>query len=292
MIILAFQAHAIAFIPPVIYFATLSIIGFISNVFLILAVWLAVKGIANKLYFGKPLHTIVSIALSWLGTALIILLSSLLPLLVLHPIITKEIIISSIVSGFLCFFFLLLNIYRQFRRANLKEKTKSVRKMTIISILVIIISFVSASLSIETMALQTNSKGAKLAVLKPELSLPSFGLDMASEMAAAAPAPVNFQRGVSLASNKQIDTLWVYPVNSDACLVYFDWQLILDQYPEMKCYYFTENNRKERINCPIPLKIDLFRKMANSKQEGLINAKGSCNDTFYVNIGDAGFTLE
>ncbi|MBU1975256.1 MAG: hypothetical protein KKG59_02515, partial [Nanoarchaeota archaeon] len=162
---------ALVFIPPIIYFASVSLIGFITNMFLFLAVWLAIKGFINRSYFGKPVHEIVSIVLGWIGKIVIIILSAIVPLLVLKPIIPLEIAISSLIAGVICLIVLFLNDFRRIRLIQKKEKLAMVRSVTLLSLVVIIITFASASFALETKALHIDKEsGAVVQTDAPSVS--------------------------------------------------------------------------------------------------------------------------
>jgi hypothetical protein len=304
-IISAYQACAIAFVPPIIYFASLSILSFISNIFLFLAVWFAIKGIANRSYFGRPVHEIVSLILNWSGTAVLILICSVIPLLVMHPIITKDIIISSICAGFLSFIMLFLSKYRQFRLIKKPDRIKYLRSVILISAAVIIITFVSTLISIETKAMYTNNQD--IIVIKEEknaIALPSFGFNKASESLArdsaskmdSAPmeagALTNGGISAKATPSNELKALWFYPANSDVCSVYFEGKIVFEKKPEKNCYYLDAGGKKAIMQCPIELTVNDFNEKMYPVSKGNIIAAGSCTEKYNVTIEKTGFVVE
>lgn len=56
---LTLSVRSIIFIPPVIYIVTFSLGAFITNIFIFLAFWMAVNGLINRPYLGKPVHELI-----------------------------------------------------------------------------------------------------------------------------------------------------------------------------------------------------------------------------------------
>ena len=298
-ILIAGNANAIAFIPPVIYVASMSIMGFIANMFLILAVWLAVKGVINRSYWGKPIHEIVSLFLGWLGTAFAVALSSLFPVLILRPILTREIIVSCIIAGCLCFMILFLNEYRHFHQITKDQKMKSFRHLISIALLVVIISYFCVSLSIKTYAHHINSgKGSEYQIeAESNAGSPLMESIASRQSKSFSDSASNIAETESSSSTDIFKTIWFYPRNSDICIIYFNDDLIGSYAPQMSCYYKTSDNKEERTQCPVALNFDTFiEKLSTTKlsssQEGVITASGSCNEKYLVTIKDAGFKVE
>lgn len=295
IVVLSLGANAIAFIPPVIYFASISLVSFVTNLFLILAVWFAVKGISNRSYFGMPVHKIVSSLMDWAGITIIIICASLAPLLILRPIITKDILVSSFVAGIMCGILLFLSQYRQLRITGKEEKIKSVRSIILTCAVVIIITFISASYSLETKVLRTNAqKGTEqIEKIQSSLSIPNQALNKAREAVAPA-SPIAADNGYAKAiePQKQADTLWFYPLNSDACSIYFNENLLIAKNPEKNCYYITSDKIKKKLECPIPVSIDIFIKLHDIGAKGIISGRGSCTQSYSVTLNSNGFEQE
>ena len=310
------QAQAIVFVPPIVYFTTISIVSFITNIFLALAVWLAVKGLANRLYFGQPLHTIVSNMLGWLGSSFVIVVSSLVPISVMHPIFVKDLALSSILAGLLCFLLLFVGSYRKIK-AEQEYRKKSWIRIILTSIVVIILSFVSASFAVKTSTLHNDSAGNTKFTENSDIKIASGALSKAGapsmvadsqsspspsmvskikkeigqEMQPSAPMVSDMPpENPKAASIKKIDALWFYPSDASTCRIYFDQKLVLSEKPEMNCYYIDDSNKKVKMYCPIQLKLDIASK--EGKPFGTIQANGSCSDSFKVRIDESGFVKE
>ena len=129
---------SIVVIPPLIYFASVSIIGFITNMFLLLAVWLTVIGVTNKSYFGQPFHVLAGFFFKAIGIGMVIIISSLIPILVFRPAFTRDIALSSMFSGILCAALLFLNNYRRFRITQFEDKAKIIRSIAIVSLAAVV----------------------------------------------------------------------------------------------------------------------------------------------------------
>ncbi len=275
------QVDSIVFIPPVIYIATFSLGTFITNVFLFLAVWLAVKGVTDRSYFGKPVHELVGMSLQLIGKILILITSATLPTLILNPITADEIIISSLFAGILSLAILFLDRFREYHLIPGKERNRILRSITLLSIAIIVITYASTTLAIETKTL--HMREGYETEHKPEYALlptsPAMGKETADK----------YMAGEGGEYPGLEETLWFYPENNEPCIIYYKNILVLETQPTRNCYYYT-NNRAERISCPIPLKIRDIRKHQIEQGEcGSIQGRGSCSGNYTVTVGETGF---
>jgi 4-amino-4-deoxy-L-arabinose transferase-like glycosyltransferase len=278
LLVLMASAYALVFIPPMIYFASVSIIGFLTNLVLFLAVWLAIKGYLNRSYFGKPLHEVVSLILGGLGTVAIVIFSSLLPLLIIHPILTREILLTSFIAGVLCFILLFLSKYRNFRLEDHAQRVHQVRSVAILAIAVIIVTFVSAYFALETTVLHTN--GQQGTEFQQAQQSASMGLN---KIASEARAPMSDRLS---ATPNHVRTLWFYPQSSEECIIAFEGKQILSVHPRKECYYISSDNSRQKIECPISLASNLL------SGSGEITSSGSCANQYKVLVDSQGFIVE
>lgn len=269
------QAEAIIFIPPVIYIVTVSFSSFIANISISIVFWLVVKGIADRSYFGRPLHEIINFIFNFLGKIFILVFSTLSPIFILDPINAKEIFFSSLISGVLSLAILFLAGFREYRLIQKNEKISFLKSIAIFSAITVLLTFFSAFFALEEKALNmTNGIEYKE---EPLLGFPQ-----------KAGEEVSYKEDYSGVK----ESLWFYSLDISLCQVYFENDLILTAIPSRNCYYYNENNQKERIPCPVLLKIsDIPEYLIETRKEGDIYGKGSCVGNYSVILSENGFNV-
>lgn len=301
VLILASGVKAIVFIPPIIYIATLSIGSFILNLCAFLAVWLAARGVLDRGYFGKAMHEIVGLILGLLGKSALLVLSAMVPILVLNPLNRQDIAFSSLVAGALSFALLSLNVFRRYRLAQKNEKISLIGSTVFFSVLVILVTFASASLALETKTLRnrdnetgvsndSGKKGFKMASPPSGIadSSPSLGKKKAADFRESTPDGYYQSNNEGLESSQSIrQEIWFYPASFDACEIYFNDRRILAVYPSRNCYFYDANGQPAKIPCPIQVSASQVPLNAS----GNLYGNGSCTENYSIFVSKDGFNV-
>jgi hypothetical protein len=276
------QTDSIIFIPPVIYIATFSLGAFITNMFIFIAFWLTVKGVTDRSYLGKPFHELVKMLLQLIGKTATLITSAAIPILVLNPVTPQEIVVSSLCAGALGQTILFLGSFREYRLLPGKGKIRLLSSMTILSMFIIAAAFISTTLATETKTLHTE-----------EGRVTEYtGTDIKLLRAPALKETGDYETYLKQQYPNVRETLWFYPVDSGPCSIYFNDIIIMEANPTLNCYYQI-NNRTERINCPIPLKIQTIReRQIDYGESGSIQGRGSCSENYTASIEKTGFNVK
>src|SRR3989344_2486564 len=101
LLLLARDAQAIVIIPPVVYFVTLSIGTFISSSIVSLLIFGALKGFANRKYWGRSAFQLLTEAKSALSSALLAILSMVAAVFAVYPIDLESVVLASLIAAIL-----------------------------------------------------------------------------------------------------------------------------------------------------------------------------------------------
>ena len=151
--------HAIVIIPPVVYFVTLSISTFISSSVVSLLLFGALKGFADRKYFGKSLFDILQKIKSGVSTFIMAISCMFLALLAIYPIDLESTLIAAAISAAL---FLLLKFVfslREFGALGSSKKRSLLISWLALALFIGIAFSFSALLSIQSYRVITGSGG-------------------------------------------------------------------------------------------------------------------------------------
>ncbi len=278
---MALQAYPIVFLPPVIYMVTFSLVAYVTNLFIFLAVWLAAKGVTDRLYLGRRMHELVKAFFQLLGNASVLVFSAVLPVLLFNPLTPTDVAFTSICAGVLCLAINFLSGYRKYRIVRGGEKIRSLTSMILLSALIVAVSYLSTSLALSTKVLYTQGREPAGDVYR-DASAPPRLADIVERKAEAA-GYLSAGVGVS-------DALWFFPVGDEVCSIYFNDSLLVAVKPGMNCYHYLDG-KPERMYCPVVLKRGSLPSYGNPVS-GRIYGTGSCSERYMVSIEATGFALK
>jgi hypothetical protein len=254
--VLALNAEAIVFIPPVVYLVTFSVGAFVVNIFLLLAAWLAISGLMDRSYFGKKSHELVRAGLQTAGKATISLASAAVPVLGLNPITSPEVFVSSLAAGAIGLCILFLSGYREYRLMGKKQRGRVLKSIAAFSTFIILATYLSTTLALETRIIDTRT-----------------GQEV---QGAVAFDSIAYQKEATDQKEPAKGVYWFYPADPSPCKIYLEGVHFLTFQPTKNCYYLRDG-KPERIYCPMPLDATEFR---GRTEAGVIEGKGSCNQTY------------
>ncbi len=281
--------HAIVIVPPVVYFATLSIATFISNSIIALLALLAVSGIVNKKVFGKKISELFSAFFSGIKIIFISLFSMLISIFIIWPIELISIIQGSLVAALICFCFLFISDYSKFRIVNKERKSKIIKSSLIFSIIILFVFGISANFSTSIEILTNNSKESYQSTpFDDVLSSVSDSMGVVASESLVDQAYKSAVSDYDYAEEKSkiiLSEIWFYPENKSDCIVQLGTQKFTFT-PEFSCFVY-ENSVPSRIFCPVKISADKVL------EKGKINASasGSCIDSFEVIVSNDSFEV-
>lgn len=296
------EASGIVFVPPVIYIATLSLGVFVMNVFAFFAVWLAVKGLIDRVYFGKPMHELVYLLFSLLGKFVIFIITSSVSMLALDPLNKKEVLIASVLAGILSLIFIFLSDFREYRLISKEKKFIHMGQMIFFSLVVFIVTYVSALRALEVKVLRTNDDGSVIEYRKEEsfqdnLSLPKQKSLQAVPQAENDQGMASYYPEQKIAEDsglvqKKTKALWFYPIKFEPCEIYFGEKLVFTAIPRDNCFY-NNNVNSHRIICPVSIFVEdipanLIRGIGDFVS---MRGEGSCTEKYSIIITEDGFNI-
>jgi len=284
------MAEAVIIVPPVIYIATFSLGTFILNAFMMASVFMAGKGLIDRFYFGKHMHELVGIAFSYVGSMVVIMGASFASIAIFDPIDSRTLFYASIFSTFLSFLVMALGNFRKYLLADPYGRNEAIMRLITFSILVFIITFISAYFSINTSVLR-----------KRVASGPSYADENSENVPLDLSVGLNFTREersmdlsekekpLSSASFAQ-ETIWFNPYKVGQCEIYVSGKYVKSQEPAGKCFYYDRNMNAKRVICPIALDIADLKKIAlPMNREMQLEGRGSCLDNYRAYVTDKGF---
>ncbi len=289
LVFFALTVNAVVIVPPVVYFVTLSIATFLSNVLIALLAIIAVSGFANKKFFGKKVSELFSYFFSWIKKIVIAFISMAIALFVINPIEVFTIIQAAILTFILCLMLFFISNYSTYRVIQKPEKTKLVTSFSIFSLLVALLFLVSVFLSLETQVI--NTENSSLSYIQNNPLLPSL-----DKIAPFADSMSGAQVGIVEKPQESDDeitqpkltepNLWFYPSAKEQCIIIIGSQNFT--FTPIESCYFYENSSLVRIFCPISIS------KAQVNQAGTVNltATGSCKAQQTITITSNGFEVE
>ncbi len=152
------EAEAIVLAPPIIYTAIFSLGAFIMNMCFFIALWLAIAGAINRLYFGKHVYEIARVYFNITGKVVIFIVSAAIAAVILNPLNTKEIISTSLLAGILGLAILFISNFREYRLFSEKQKMSFIKSIVALGLSIIIVTFFSASFTLKNKTLHRDNK--------------------------------------------------------------------------------------------------------------------------------------
>jgi len=282
-------ANAIVIVPPIIYFVTFSIGTFILNIFIMTAVYIASRGLINRFYFGRHMHEIVGILFSYLGYILTIISTSFISIAIFDPIDAKSLFYASIFSTFLSFLVMALNNFRRYVLSDRGRRNDVIISMLVFSVIVFVITFVSAYFSISTSVIKKGDTFERTADGDAQNSGPelNFGMNSASEKRNIG----YYDEKVSSQSRPITESsLWFSPYRDGLCEIYAMNKLIKAEKVLDRCFFYDINMNSKRIACPIGIDIkDVNSLNLTTSGEVKFEGKGACLDSYSVHVTENGF---
>ncbi|MBM3228925.1 hypothetical protein FJZ26_00685 [Candidatus Parvarchaeota archaeon] len=179
-------SNSVVILPPVVYFASLSLAGFLANSLIALAGIAAVFGAANWRLFGKPFPTVLSSLLGFGSTVFLGILSMLLCAFLLAPRNMSQIAVASVFAASLSFVLLFLKDYRAIKAGG-NESIKSLIPIAAPSILFALVFVPIAVFSIEYNKIETQPQ-APLDALERQGDSSALGIKKMQKEAGAMPS--------------------------------------------------------------------------------------------------------
>ena len=281
-------AEAIVIVPPIIYVASFSVGTFVLNTFMMTAVYMAGRGLVDRFYHGKQLHEIVGIAFSYLGYIFVIIATAFISIAIFDPIDARSLFYASVFSTFLSFLVMALNNFRKYTLTDPHKRDEVVLPILVFSVIVFIITFVSAYFSISTSIIKKQDVPIKTMVSEDVQNTPSadFGINFEASKKTAGEYK---KQDTSAALSETREDIWFYPFMNGICEIYAGGRLIKAEMPSGKCFYYDNSNNTKRMICPIYLTFEeLSRSQINKNVLIQIEGKGSCLDGYKVYISESG----
>jgi hypothetical protein len=250
---------------------------------------MAGRGLVDRFYLGKQMHEIVGIAFSYLGYIFVIIVTSFVSIAIFDPIDARSLFYASVFSTFLSFLMMALNNFRKYTLADSHKRNEIVLPMIVFSVIVFIITFVSAYFSISTSIIKKQDLPKKTAVTEDVSNAPSvnFGINFEASKKMAGEYK---KQDASVAAPETKEDIWFYPYMNGTCEIYVGGRLIKAEMPSGKCFYYDNSNNTRRMICPIYLTFEeLSRSQPKKSALMQIEGRGSCLDSYRVYITESGF---
>jgi hypothetical protein len=300
-------ANAIAIIPPVVYFVTLSISTFIANAIVALLIFGALRGISMRKYFGKGMYEIIGLGLSALSIGILAIVCMLLSIWLLPPIDFEGVLICGLAAAIL---FILINMLISLKQLSISDPD---RKRSIIFSWVALAIFIglatgaSAQFSMQIHKLPIKTGGYDLENYNQNSQSPIQSVSdaisgvakspsMAKEAPASMPAAVGEESKSTTmpsvtASPQPKPTapaeteIWFIPITSNRCIILAD-SFSQSFQPSFNCYYDDdEAGKKIRIFCPVSISHSTVQMRGNVE----FVATGGCAGNVWTIITESGF---
>jgi hypothetical protein len=274
--ILPALVNAIAVIVPV-YVATLSIIAFVSNILITIAVYAAAKGFFNRKSFGHNFSEKLSILLDIFGKAALLIITTTISILWLSPVTTEESLATGLVAASISLIVIFLNSYRKMSILP-KERAKIARGIAGFCIFVFLSCSVIAYFSVELTGATKGLEKAPQTINSPFEDIVQGIIQGGS----SAPAQSEIQKPTApsqSASNKVDENIEsfnviLWPASAEPCIV-SNLLTTISINPKEGCYKIV-NNIRYKTFCPILVSSEDLRYSSD------INVSGSCNDSYTI----------
>jgi len=286
ILLLAGSAYPIVIVPPMVYFASISIAGFLANALISLGALAAVAGVANWKLFNSPMPAIISTIFGVASKLFLGMSTMIFALIVFFPISMQQIIISAFAVLAVSAFLLFLRDYRLFRASSKTVKLQLLGTTAIFALFFAIAFVPSAYFAIEYRIITTQpgtaSQAGTFAPSIAESSAPSlpFVSDEAqkSAMAPSAQASEDYKevQNSNLAVQLQGDLrIWLLPQTNEDCVVEIDGMMTVFK-PKKECKLSPTVFSEPQI-CPISIQVP-----RQCQKDLIITASGSCSDSLVV----------
>jgi hypothetical protein len=297
-------ANAIAIIPPVVYFVTLSISTFIANAIVALLIFGALRGLSMRKYFGKGLHEILALCLSSLSIGLLAIVCMLASIWLLAPIDFEGVLASTFFAAVLFISIGLLHSVRQLSISDSNLKKSIIFGWISLALFIGLATGASAYFSLQTHKIQITAGAYDLGnydqskspiqTVSDAISGVANAPSMAKEAQAGMPAAadqesknaskptIGASSGSKSAALAQTE-LWFIPKNSDRCTILAD-SFSQSFQPSFNCYY-DEAGKRVRIFCPVSISHSAVQLRGSVE----FVATGGCAGNVQTTVTDMGF---
>lgn len=287
-------AAAIVIVPPIVYIVTFSAGTYMFNVLIMTSAYMASKGIVDRFYFKRPMHEIVGIIFSYIGSILVIISTSFISIAIFDPIETRSLFNASVFSAFLGFFIISLSNFRKYTLIDEIGRNAILRSAVVFSIFVFAITFASAYFAISTKTLRRESSIINVPMQENRRSMEAeseFGLN------AAPKAKMDATSTERKDSYKQeaiyVRSLWFSPYKEGTCDIYAGNTLVKTQKSSGKCFFYDNKGEMKRMACPISIDVN---EISISKYENTstvpFEGRGSCVEKYDVAVSKNGFLIK
>lgn len=292
--ILFSAVNAIAIIPPVIYFVTLSISTFLMNAIVSLLIFGFLSGLSRRKYLGKSLYETLGFTLSIIGTGFLTIFAMVVSIILLSPIDLSGVLICGLFSALLAFCAKMLLSFRQFLASDARLKRSIILSGIALALFVAFATSLSAAFSMEVHRIPLKASGSTELEYgqSSESGISKLG-DMVFGIANSAPQMAKTYAAKESGSQlmptpsqapKAIEkVLWFIPISGDICEIHAQ-GFVKSFQPTFNCY-FEENGAKQRIYCPVFVNIDSIKIRGDVQFVGT----GGCAGSTDAIATDSGF---
>ncbi|HLC47999.1 MAG TPA: hypothetical protein VJI13_02895 [Candidatus Norongarragalinales archaeon] len=315
LLLLARDAQAIVIIPPVVYFVTLSIGTFISSSIVSLLIFGALKGFANRKYWGRSAFQLLTEAKSALSSALLAILSMVAAFFAVYPIDLESVVLASLIAAILFLLTKFVSSLRQYAVSDGAARRGLILSWLTIAIFIGLATSVSALVSMQSYRIFTGS-GSYAPALEKEDAL----LEPPADILTGAKAPSSGMRKPAMVSDGKVGgqgaaapegksgeepaegsadasallpspspsagaiaNLWFIPKSGETCNIFAD-SYVQTFVPSFTCIS-EENGARRRIYCPVSISLAQMHSRGDVEFRGT----GSCAGKITATITDNGF---
>jgi len=280
------SASAIVIVPPMVYFASISIAGFLANALISLGALAAVAGVANWKLFNSPMSAIISAIFGAASRLFLGIFTMMVALIMFFPISVQQIVFSAFAVLVMSAFLLFLRDYRLFRASQKTVKMRLLGTTAVFALFFAIVFVPSAYFSVEYRIISTQQETAvptsasDQSISESFDQLPSLDLNGASKPAMAPSAQASADYLVAensiVARQQQGDlVLWFLPQTNEDCIVEIEGMKEIFK-PKRECK-LQPNMFSEPQLCPISIQVP-----RQCQKDLSISASGSCSDSLVV----------
>lgn len=275
VVLLAGSPSAVVILPPIVYFASISIASFLANALISLGALAAVAGVANWKLFNSPASAIISALFGIASKLFIGILSMTVALIAFFPVSMQQIILSAssvlVVSAILLF----LRDYRLFRASPKTMKLQLLKQTVAFALFFAIIFAPSAYFAIEHRIIRT----------QPETALPDSASGLSGSEIGDAPflpdpggaaKQAMAPSAQAIAGQRQGDLiLWFMPQSNEDCIVEIGMEEGIFK-PKSECKLQPDVFSEPQL-CPVSIRVP-----RQCQKDLRILAKGSCSDSLLM----------
>lgn len=298
VLLLAGSPGAVVIVPPMVYFASISIAGFLANALISLGALAAVAGVANWKLFNSSASGIISALFGIASKLFIGLLSMAVALVAFFPVSVQQIILSAssvlVVSAILLF----LRDYRLFRASQKAMKLQLLKSIAIFALFFAIVFAPSAYFAIEYRAISTQQTalpvsasgmpgseagvapfapgqgGAASQAIAPLAQAPAEQGEAAKQVAQAPADYKGLENGKAAGQQGDL-VLWFMPQSSEDCIVEFGGAKEIFK-PKRECKLQPSVFSEPQL-CPVSIRVP-----RQCQKDVRILAAGSCSDSILL----------